>query len=79
MRCGAGDKAKVKHSKTRRQPRATSDDTQLRIGLYNFRADPAEMTDGADKGSEMAGKLAKVRAEQHSNSAEFPFPVMGRP
>ncbi len=50
----------------------------LKTELYNLKADPQETTDVAAKHPEVVAKLEKIMREQHTPSAEFPFPILDK-
>ncbi len=48
----------------------------VKTELYDLKADPTESTDVAAKHPEVVAKLEKLMKEQHTPSADFPFPVL---
>jgi len=68
-----GDWKGIRHNL---KPKGKGAKPQVRIELYDLRTDPAETTDVADKHPDIVARLGKIMAEQHVNSAEFPFAAL---
>lgn len=48
----------------------------LRIELYDLKSDPHETKDVAGEHPEIVAKIAQLMKEQHTPSADFPFPAL---
>jgi arylsulfatase A-like enzyme len=57
-------------------PRGKDAKPRTKIELYNLKDDISETTDLADKHPETVEKLARLMRQQHTPSAEFPFPAL---
>lgn len=67
----AGGKGKAKASAPKKQP-------DLHIELYNLATDIGETKDVSTEHPEIIAKMEAIMKEQHSNSADYPFPALDR-
>jgi len=59
--------------------KAKATQPNLHIELYNLKDDITESKDVSAEHPDIVAKIAKIMREQHTPSAEFPFPALDRP